>query len=172
MIYLFGAGENGNVINLDKAEEAFSNAAKYIKPDIPQSEEAQLMASEIFYHLGFTQLAKSNDYLMENKTEESNTKLLEAENASSMAYQLSKENLIAGYEHAKELHFLGKDDESLKLLEDLIRKEKKFAIKAVNDKNFESLEKKIESLILKLRDEIVENIIQQCNYFRSMHEIN
>lgn len=172
LIYLFGAGENGNVINLDKAEEAFANAAKYIKPDIPEADEAQLMASEIFYHLGFTRLAKSNDYLIENKNDESNTKLLEAENASSMAYQLSKENLIAGYEYAKELHFLGKDDESLKLLEELIRAEKNFAIKAVNDKNFESLEKKIESLILKLRDEIVENIIQQCNYFRSMHEIN
>ena len=64
LIYLFGAGENGNVINLDKAEEAFANAAKYIKPDIPESDEAQLMASEIFYHLGFTRLAKSNDYLV------------------------------------------------------------------------------------------------------------
>ena len=169
LIYLFGAGKNGNVINLDKAEEAFDNARMYIEPEMPKSEEAQLMSSEIFYHLGFTRLAKSNDYLIENKADESNTKLLEAKNASSMAYQLSKENLIAGYEYAKELHFLGKDDESLKLLEELIRKEKNFAIKVVNDKNFESLWGEIDVLILRLRDEIVGIISQKCNDFRALH---
>ena len=161
LIYLFGAGENGNVINLDKAEEAFANAAKYIKPDIPKSNEAHLMASEIFYHLGFTRLAKSNDFLIENKIDESNTKLLEAENASSMAYQLSKENLIAGYEQAKSLHFLGKDDDSLKLLEELIRKEKNFAIKSVNDKNFESLWTDIEKLIERLKLEVCKPITKK-----------
>ena len=165
LIYLFGAGENGNVINLDKAEEAFANAAKYIKPDIPKSNEAHLMASEIFYHLGFTRLAKSNDFLIENKIDESNTKLLEAENASSMAYQLSKENLIAGYEQAKSLHFLGKDDDSLKLLEELIRKEKNFAIKSVNDKNFESLWTDIEKLIERLKLEACQLIRESLDEF-------
>ncbi len=158
LIYLFGAGENGNVINLDKAEEAFANAAKYIKPDIPKSNETQLMASEIFYHLGFTRLAKSNDFLIENKIEDSNTKLLEAQNATAQAYSLSKENLIAGYEYAKELHFLAKDAESLKILEELIRKEKNFAIKAINDKNFETLWGDIEKLIEKLKLEVCNQI--------------
>ena len=154
LIYLFGAGENGNVINLDKAEEAFANAAKYIKPDIPKSNETQLMASEIFYHLGFTRLAKSNDFLVENKIEDSNTKLLEAQNATAQAYSLSKKNLIAGYEYAKELHFLGKDSDSLKLLEELIRAEKNFALKTVNDKNFESLWTDIEKIIERLKLEV------------------
>ena len=172
LIYLFGAGENGNVINLDKAEEAFANAAKYIKPDIPKSNEAHLMASEIFYHLGFTRLAKSNDFLIENKIDESNTKLLEAENASSMAYQLSKENLIAGYEQAKSLHFLGKDDDSLKLLEELIRKEKNFAIKSVNDKNFESLWGDIEKIVERLKLDackIIRENLENC--FNTGHSI-
>ncbi|MBO5481768.1 MAG: hypothetical protein J5978_00350 [Spirochaetaceae bacterium] len=165
LIYLYGAGENSNVINLDKAEEAFANAAKYIKPDIPKSNEAKLLASEIFYHLGFSQLAKSNDYLLENKTEFSNTKLLEAASASLQAYNLSKENLIAGYEHAKELHFLGKDDESIKLLEELIRKEKTFALKAINDKNFESIWSDIEQLIEKLKLEACQLIRESLDKF-------
>jgi len=165
LIYLYGAGENSNVINLDKAEEAFANAAKYIKPDIPKSNEAKLLASEIFYHLGFSQLAKSNDYLLGNKTEFSNTKLLEAASASSQAYNLSKENLIAGYEHAKELHFLGKDDESIKLLEELIRKEKTFALKAINDKNFESIWSDIEQLIEKLKLEACQLIRESLDEF-------
>ena len=165
LIYLYGAGENSNVINLDKAEEAFANATKYIKPDIPKSNEAKLLASEIFYHLGFSQLAKSNDYLLENKTEFSNTKLLEAASASSQAYNLSKENLIAGYEQAKELHFLGKDDETIKLLEELIRKEKTFALKAINDKNFESIWSDIEQLIEKLKLEACQLIRESLDEF-------
>lgn len=158
LIYLFGAGKNGNVINLDKAEEAFDNARKYIEPEVLKSNETKLMASEIFYHLGFTRLAKSNDFLIENKIEDSNTKLLEAQNATAQAYSLSKENLIAGYEYAKELHFLGKDSDSLTLLEELIRKEKNFAIKSVNDKNFESLWTDIEKLIEKLKLEVCNQI--------------
>jgi len=165
LIYLYGAGENSNVINLDKAEEAFANAAKYIKPDIAKSDEAKLFASDIYYNLGFSRLAKSNDYLLGNKTEFSNTKLLEAASASSQAYNLSKENLIAGYEHAKELHFLGKDDESIKLLEELIRKEKTFALKAINDKNFESIWSDIEQLIEKLKLEACQLIRESLDEF-------
>ena len=172
LIYLFGAGENGNVINLDKAEEAFANAAKYIKPDIPKSNETQLMASEIFYHLGFTRLAKSNDFLIENKIEDANTKLLEAQNATAQAYSLSKENLIAGYEYAKELHFLGKDSESLILLEDVIRAEQNFAIKALNDKNLESLWFDIEKIVKRLKLEACKIIRENLeNYFNTGHSI-
>ena len=163
LIYLYGAGENSNVIDLNNAEIAFANAAKYIKPDIPKSEEAKLMASEIYYNLGISRLIKSNDYLIENKIEDSNAKLLEAENASSIAYQLSKDNLVAAYEQAKELHFLGKKEDSLKLLEELIRAEKTFALKAINDKNFESLWKDIEKLIDKLKKESCDFLLTTLN---------
>ncbi len=165
LIYLYGAGENSNVINLDKAEEALTNAAKYIKPDIPKSNEAKLLASDIYYNLGFSRLAKSNDYLIENKVDDSNTKLLEAEEASSMAYQLSQENLLARYEQAKELHFLGKDDETIKLLEELIRKNKNFAIKVINDKNFESIWSDIKKLIEKLKLEACQLIRESLDEF-------
>jgi len=163
LIYLYGAGENGNVIDLNNAEIAFANAAKYIKPDIPKSEEAKLMASEIYYNLGISRLIKSNDYLIENKIDDSNAKLLEAENASSIAYQLSKDNLVAAYEQAKELHFLGKNEDSIKLLEELIRAEKTFALKAINDKNFESLWKDIEKLIDKLKKESCDFLLTTLN---------
>lgn len=161
LIYLYGAGENGNVIDINKAEASFFNAAKYIKPDIPKSEEAKLLASEIYYNLGLSRLIKSNDYLIENKIDDSNAKLLEAEKASSISYQLSKENLLAAYEQAKELHFLGKSEDSLKILEELIQIEKNFAIKAINDKNFESMWDKIENLVEKLRKKICQTITEK-----------
>ena len=155
-IYLFGAGKFSNVINLDEAENAFFNAAKYIDADIGQSEEADKLASEIYYYLGYTRLVKSNDMLVESKIDESNKKLIEAESASGRAYQISKENILAGYEQAKELHFLGKDDEALDIIEAIIRAEATFALKASNDKNFESMWDKIDALIGKLRDEVAE----------------
>lgn len=155
-IYLFGAGKFSNVINLDEAENAFLNAAKYIDADIGQSEEADKLASEIYYYLGYTRLVKSNDMLVESKIDESNKKLIEAESASGRAYQISKENILAGYEQAKELHFLGKDDEALKIIEAIIRTEPTFALKASSDKNFESMWDKIDALIGKLRDELAE----------------
>ncbi len=155
-IYLFGAGKFSNVINLDEAENAFFNAAKYIDADIGQSEEADKLASEIYYYLGYTRLVKSNDMLVESKIDESNKKLIEAESASGRAYQLSKENILAGYEQAKELHFLGKDDEALNIIEAIIRAEPTFALKASNDKNFESMWDKIDALIGKLTDEVAE----------------
>lgn len=155
-IYLFGAGKFSNVINLDEAENAFFNAAKYIDADIGQSEEADKLASEIYYYLGYTRLVKSNDMLVESKIDESNKKLIEAESASGRAYQLSKKNILAGYEQAKELHFLSKDDEALNIIEAIIRAEPTFALKASSDKNFESMWNKIDSLIEKLRDEVAE----------------
>lgn len=155
-IYLFGAGKFSNVINLDEAENAFFIAAKYIDADIGQSEEANKLASEIYYYLGYTRLVKSNDMLVESKVDESNKKLIEAESASGRAYQISKENILAGYEQAKELHFLGKDDEALKIIKAIITAEPTLALKASNDKNFESMWDKIDELIARMRDEVAE----------------
>ena len=169
-IYLFGAGKFSNVINLDEAENAFFNAAKYIDADIGHSEEANKLASEIYYYLGYTRLVKSNDMLVENKVDESNKKLVEAENASGRAYQISKENILAGYEHAKELHFLGKDDEALNVLEAVIKTEPTFVLKASNDKNFESMWDKIDALIEKLRDEVAHEAIAMVNAIISTAE--
>lgn len=153
-IYLYGAGKFSNVIDLDKAEESLSNAAKYVDPDIGKSDEANELASEIYYNLGYVRLVKSNDLLVQNKAEESNSKLLEAESASGKAYQISKDNLLAAYEQAKELHFLGKDDESVELLGKIIWNDCDYALRASCDKNFESLWDKIDDLIKRLTGEM------------------
>ena len=149
-IYLFGAGKFSNVIDVDKAEEAFQTAAKYIDYDLGKSEEANNLGSEIYYYLGYARLIKSNDLLIENKNEESVKKLEEAVRASSESYRLSDKNLVAVYEQAKELHFLGRDDEALQIIENLIHTEKDYAYRAVNDKNFESLWSQIENIIKRL----------------------
>lgn len=64
-IYLYGAGKFSNVINLDEAEKAFENAAKYIDADLRESDEAKRLGMLIYYELGYTRFLKSNDLLVE-----------------------------------------------------------------------------------------------------------
>ena len=167
-IYLFGAGKFSNVIDVDKAEEAFFNAAKYIDYDLGKSDEANTLGSEIYYYLGYARLIKSNDLLVEAKNADSVKKLEEAEMASREASRLSAENLLAVYEQAKELHFLGRDDESLQLIEKLIRADKKYAVRVCNDKNFESLWDRINALITALRDELTDKLAKEFGKIRAL----
>ena len=167
-IYLFGAGKFSNVIDVDKAEEAFFNAAKYIDYDLGTSSEANTFGSWIYYYLGWARFIKSNDLLIKNNSAESVKKMEEAEYASREAYRLSNKNLLALYEQAKELHFLSRDDEALQLIEKLIRTDKNYALKACNDKNFESLWDRIDNLIKTLRDELADKLGKEFTAIRAL----
>lgn len=167
-IYLFGAGKFSNVIDIDKAEEAFFNAAKYIDYALWKSEEANTYGSEIYYYLGRARLTKSNDLLIEKEIAESEKKLKEAEKASRESYRLSNKNLLALYELAKELHFLGRDDDSLQLIEKLIRTDKNYALRACNDKNFENLWNRIDDLVRTLRDELADKLAKEFVAIRAL----
>lgn len=171
-IYLFGAGKFSNVIDLHKAEDAFLNAAKYIDSDLGKSKEADELGSQIYYHLGYTRLLLSNDLLVEEKNDESNKKLEEAQKASKNSSRLNDKNIKALYDNAKELHFLGKDKEAIEALKDVIRLEKNFALIAANDKNFESIWLDIEKAVLELRDELVQKCREKLNDLKKKFEID
>ena len=70
-IYLFGAGEFCNIIDPAKAEESFLNAAKYISPDIADSDDARKLSSEIYYYLAYSRYILSNE-AASNDTEKEN----------------------------------------------------------------------------------------------------
>lgn len=171
-IYLFGAGKFSNVIDLHKAEDAFLNAAKYIDADLGKSKEADELGSQIYYHLGYTRLLLSNDLLVEEKTDESNKKLEEAQKASKNSSYLNNRNVKALYDNAKELHFLGKDKEAIEELKAAVRLEKNFALIAANDKNFESIWLDIEKAVLELRDELVQKCREKLNDLKNEFEID
>jgi tetratricopeptide (TPR) repeat protein len=58
-IYAFGQGEFSNVINLEQAIDAFTQAAKYNSPNVTASQDARLLASEIYYYWGTAQYLQS-----------------------------------------------------------------------------------------------------------------
>ncbi len=160
-IYLFGAGKFSNVISLPKAEEALFNAAKYIDFDIKDSPEARQLASQIYYYLGYTKWHLSNDYFIQGNKEESNKKLIEAENSNNDSYKYNEKNYNALYERAKELHFLEKDSMALECLKKCIKANKAYALRASCDKYFESIWNKIEEIINELKKENIEGITQE-----------
>lgn len=160
-IYLYGAGKFSNVINLPEAEKAFLNAAKYIDADLGNSNEARQLASQIYYYLGQTKYFLSNDLLVKGKKEESTRKLVEAEKNTSESIRLDGKNSKVLYDNVKQLHFLGKDKEALKILKGLIRQGTDFAVFSLNDKNLKSIWSDIEKMILELRDELFSKIKSQ-----------
>lgn len=157
-IYLYGAGKFSNVINLQKAEQALENAAKYIDADIDTSSEAKMLASQIYYELGHARLLLSNDLLVEGNKNESLNVMKKAETADAESYRLNKKNLEAAYEQAKALHFIGDEESTLKLLKKIFQKEKSYTLRASCDKSFESIWNKIDKVIENIRDSIAKYV--------------
>lgn len=155
-IYLYGAGKFSNVINLDKAEEAFINASKYIDADLTVNSEANELGSQIYFCLAQTRYFLSNDFFVEGNEDSADKKLEQAEQGNRTAVRLGPSNNEIQYAQAKYLHLLNKDDESLRILDKIIDNDKNIAVKAVNDESFKTIWSKIEELIEVKRKKLIE----------------
>lgn len=155
-IYLYGAGKFSNVINLDKAEEAFINASKYIDADLKVNSEANELGSQIYFCLAQTRYFLSNDFFVEGNEDSADKKLEQAEQSNRTAVRLGPSNNEIQYAQAKYLHLLNKDDEALKILDKIIDNDKTIAVKAVNDECFKTIWPKIEDLIEIKRKNLIE----------------
>lgn len=155
-IYLYGAGKFSNVINLDKAEEAFINASKYIDADLKVNSEANELGSQIYFCLAQTRYFLSNDFFVEGNEDSADKKLEQAEQSNRTAVRLGPSNNEIQYAQAKYLHLLNKDDESLRILDKIIDNDKNIAVKAVNDESFKTIWSKIEELIEVKRKKLIE----------------
>jgi tetratricopeptide (TPR) repeat protein len=153
-IYLFGAGEFSNVIDLKKAAEALTQGAKYISPDIDVNDEARLMAAEIWFYNGFARYNKFND-LNYNKRESEAMKIIPAAlSAFERSYQYSNNMLEALYNIARCNAILGNTDMAIRHLENLIKKNREYAIKVFDDSDFESISGQVEALIIQMKNDI------------------
>ena len=153
-IYLFGAGEFSNVIDLDRATEALTQGAKYISPDIDVNNEARLMAAEIWFYNGLAKYNKFND-LNYNKQESEAMKIIPtALSAFERSYQYSDNMLEARYNIARCNAILGNTAVAIQHLENLIKKNREYAIKVLDDSDFEPMSGQIEALIIKMKNDI------------------
>lgn len=156
-IYLFGISEFGNVVDVPKALEALKNACKYISPDIDESSEAKKMASEYYFYLAYAYYILSNESRIANKQDEVTKYLEESVRANAKSYVLSNTMFESAYNQARDYALLGKKENALKKLEEAIRKDGFYSIKALGDADFSEIADDIIVLIKKLRDELYSN---------------
>jgi tetratricopeptide (TPR) repeat protein len=153
-VYAFGAGEFSNVINLDEAINAYSQALKYNKPDIAESEDAGQLAAEIWFYLGLAQYAKSNELLRAKKDAEAQKTLDQALISFECSYQYSDKMLEALYNAARCRALSGNKDGTIDYLRTVILNDRNYAVKAVNDSDFEDLRDTVYRLIEELKQEV------------------
>jgi tetratricopeptide (TPR) repeat protein len=135
-IYLFGQGDFSNVVDLNAAIQAFTQAVKYITPDSKAIPEARLLASEIFFHQALAKQNKVYDDLHNGNKEGTEQLLSEAAQAFEQSYNLSPKMLEALYNAARCYTGLGNIGEAIKCLEVLIREEPSYALKVELDPDF------------------------------------
>jgi len=153
-IFMFGASEFSNVINLDKAIIALTNAAKYISPDIAVNKDAQQMAAEIWFYLGLANYNKFNDLNFNKKETEAQAMITEAQKAFEKSFAYSENMLESRYNIARCKVIMGNTADAIKDLETVITKDKGYAVKSVDENDFETITADIYSLIERMKKEI------------------
>ncbi|MDR1637698.1 MAG: leucine-rich repeat domain-containing protein [Treponema sp.] len=149
-IYLFGAGEFGAAVDLDKALAALAAAAKYLTPDAREHADARGMASEVWFHLGLARLYKSYGLSLkeaEGGGEKAARYLDKAEKAFEEAGRYSDKNLearyLAAWCKAQPVGAIGtaaRDEAgALAGLEALITGESAYLVKAAGDSGFAAI---------------------------------
>ena len=152
-IYLFGVSEFSNVVDVPKALEAFTNACKYISPDVDESDEAKKMAAEFYFYAGYANYILSNESRLENKTDDVTKYLQASATANAKSFALSDTMLEAAYNQARALVLSEQKDKAFLILEKIIRIDGLYSIKALGDADFKNVESNIVEIIKKLRDE-------------------
>jgi tetratricopeptide (TPR) repeat protein len=155
-IYAFGAGKFSNVIDLDKAIAAYTNAAKYISPDAEKSGDAKRLAAEICFYLGLAQYAKSNELFKAGNQGESGALLSAARDSFVSSYKYSPWMLEARYNAARCKALLGDTSGALANLESIIKEDPLYCVKTEIESDFDPIRGDYHRLIEKMRDEMYE----------------
>jgi tetratricopeptide (TPR) repeat protein len=153
-IYAFGAGELSNVINLDKAIDAYKKAAYYVTGPAKRSEDAKPVAAEICFYLGLAQLPKSHELRRAGKTEEAAKLLADARASFEQSYRYSDRMLESLYNTVR-CKVLQRDGNGiLSAMKTLIEQDWPYYIKALADSDFAPIHGKVPVLVTKMRDEV------------------
>jgi tetratricopeptide (TPR) repeat protein len=162
-IYAFGASKYSNVIDLDKAINAFQNAVKYNEQYIGKSDEARRMAAEIHYNLGTAQFTKSNDLKKKKKKTESDEMLEKAKASFDQSYKYSDNMLESLFNNARCKVLQGEYTGALSDLETLVLKDRNYCLKVYANPEFSNIKEKIDNLIKKLKQDAFNRAKMDCD---------
>jgi len=152
MTYLFGKNEDCNVIDLDASIDALKKAARYIRPDAKDHDEARKMAAEIYFHLGLAQQIKAMDARHAKRAYKS---YLEAASDSFMqSWNYSREMPEARYNRARCNVLLGDVNEAMHDLGTAIVKNPSYCLKAATESDFSSVKEEIQKLLSDIKTKV------------------
>ena len=154
MIYLCGLNKDCDVVDLDASIEALKKAVRYIRQDAKTEEEAQKMASEICFYLGFAQQTKAMDLLHTKKKRDFKSCLENAKNSYWQSYQYSLEMMEALYNRARCNVLLGNVDEAMQDLAIIILQKRSYCIKVKTDSDFFNVKEALQELFNKIKEKV------------------
>jgi len=153
-ILAFGAGEFSNVIDLEKAINAFTQAAKYNSPYISNSNDARCLAAEIYFYLGAAQYSQSNEFWRIEKKSESMEMLGKALKSFEQSFNYSQNMLESLFNIARCKVLQGQKEPALKDLVKLILLDRNYCLKVLGDSDFSEISSDSIALINNLRQRV------------------
>ena len=161
-ILAFGAGEFGNVIDLEKAINAFTQSAKYNSPYIAESKEARLLAAEIYFYLGASLYSQSNELLRTEKKSESIEMLDKALKSFEHSFQYSNKMLESLFNVARCKVLQNQKEPALGDLKKLVLLDRNYCLKVLSEYDFSNVSEEFITLINGLKH----------NFFVNEAEVN
>jgi len=150
-IYSFGASEFSNVINLNEAINAYTQAAKYNSPNITISKDARLLSAEIYFYLGVAQYSQSNDLMHVKKETEASEMLTKAVKSFEQSFNYSDKMYESLFNSARCKVLLEQKKPALVDIEKLVLLDRNYCIKISNDNDFRNISKEFTELILEMK---------------------
>lgn len=152
-LYLYGATEDCNVIDLEKAEQHLLAAARFAKAEVPKLPAASQFAGEALLHAAIATYAQANDHgLNGNKIEA--TRLLQSSlDLAQQARETFPELSEGHYHHAKFAALLGDGATAATSLEKAISLDENYCLKVDADRDFRMVRREVNELFFRLREE-------------------
>lgn len=150
-LYLYGVNEDDNVINIEKAEQHLTLAARYGKAEINELYEFRKWTGEALLHASIACYAQANDQNINGNSSAAKDFLAKAYQYVNQACEIYPSLSESQYHHAKYAALLGMTEISLQGLENAITADVNYCIKVDSDKDFTNIRPQVLDLFEQLR---------------------
>ena len=165
-LYLYGVNEEDNVINIEKAEQHLTLAARYGKAEITELQEFRKWTGEALLHASIACYAQANDQNINGNSTVAKDLLSKAYQYVHQACEIYPSLSESQYHLAKYAALLGDTQTSLQSLENAIYADVNYCIKVDFDQDFNNIRPQVFDLFEQLRikmNEITQNRLEESS---------
>lgn len=152
-LYLYGADDDENVIELQSARKHLLNAARYARGEISVDPSFARYAAEALFHASVANYALSGEKDLSMSGGQASSLIRGAAELVENALKLHPGFLEARYHKAKYAGLLGNNDDAILSLEGVIRIDPGYAVKVDLDRGFDPVRREVVALFAKLRSQ-------------------